>query len=146
MSDDIRKPRELESRDVDARPTSWAPPDILPELAPIEGYAMKWVRTATLGVDDPRNIQKAFRQGYEPLTVEEQPHLAVLSTAKGSIEVDGLIACKIPVEKVRQRNEYYAKQSQAAEAAVDNNLMRENDPRMPLFQDKKSKISFGSGS
>lgn len=146
MSDDIRTPRELDARDIDARPTSWAPPDILPELKPIAGYEMKWVRTATLGQDDPRNIQKAFRAGYEPLTVDEQPHLAVLASQKGTIEVDGLIACKIPVEFVRQRNAYYAKQTQMAQAAVDNSLMRENDARMPLFQEKKSKVSFGSGS
>jgi hypothetical protein len=30
--------------------------------------------------------------------------------------------------------------------AVDNNLMRQNDPRMPLFNEKKSTVSFGKGN
>ena len=30
--------------------------------------------------------------------------------------------------------------------AVDNNLMRQNDPRMPLFNEKKSTVTFGKGN
>jgi len=27
--------------------------------------------------------------------------------------------------------------------SVDNNFMRESDPRMPLFNERKSKVTFG---
>jgi hypothetical protein len=46
---------------------------------------------------------------------------------------------------VDERNAYYNQQSQSQMASVDNNLMRENDPRMPLFNDRKSKVTFGKG-
>jgi hypothetical protein len=29
---------------------------------------------------------------------------------------------------------------------VDNNFLRENDPRMPLFSEKRTKVTFGSGT
>jgi hypothetical protein len=47
---------------------------------------------------------------------------------------------------LEQRTAYYAKQNQAQMDSVDNNFLRESDPRMPLFSDKKSKVTFGSGS
>lgn len=152
MSDD-RTPRDAEKRPETARPNSWAPPETLPTPTPMEGYEFKWVRTAIFGTDDPRNVLRARRSGYEPVLPEEQPDLAMLSDSipdsqrhKGTIEIGGLILCKIPKEFVAQRQTYYREQARAAQQAVDNNLMRENDPRMPLFQEKKTKVSFGSDS
>ena len=62
------------------------------------------------------------------------------------IEIGGLLLCKTPVEFVKQRRDYYAKQTSAQTEAVDNNLMRQNDPRMPLFKERKSSTSFGNGT
>jgi hypothetical protein len=56
------------------------------------------------------------------------------------------LLCKIPSEFVVQRNAHYAKQTQAQTDAVDNNLMRQSDARMPLFKESKSATSFGKGS
>jgi hypothetical protein len=68
------------------------------------------------------------------------------SRFKDNIEVGGLLLCKTPIEFVEQRNEHYAKQTQAQTLAVDNNLMRQSDARMPLFKESKSVTSFGKGS
>ena len=65
------------------------------------------------------------------------------SRFKDNIEVAGLLLCKIPTEFMEQRREYIAAQNKAQMESVDNNYMRENDPRMPLFSDKKSSHSFG---
>jgi hypothetical protein len=67
------------------------------------------------------------------------------SRFKDNIEIGGLLLCKTPIEFVEQRNKYYANQSQAQTEAVDNNLMRQSDPRMPLFAERKSTSSFGKG-
>jgi hypothetical protein len=47
---------------------------------------------------------------------------------------------------VEQRNDYYTQQSRAQMNSVDNNLMRENDPRMPLFNERKTNVTFGKGA
>jgi hypothetical protein len=124
-------------------------PETLPQPDKQPGYAYRWVRVATMGASDARNISAKTREGWEPVRSEEQPHLALLvdpnSRFKDNIEVAGLLLCKMPTEFVEQRTAYYAKAAKDNMDAVDNNFMRESDPRMPLFAERKSKVVFGSG-
>jgi hypothetical protein len=64
---------------------------------------------------------------------------------KDNIVIGGLLLCKAPVELVKERNEYYTNQTRSQMIAVDHNLMRENDPRMPLFNERKTTVTFGKG-
>ena len=145
-----RKPRELENRVMAERPKQWSPPELLPEPIKEAGYSYRWVRTSTLNAADPRNLSAKLREGWEPVKVEEQPQFQLLidptSRFKDNIEVGGLLLCKTPTEMVQQRNDYYARQTEAQTEAVDNNLMSQSDPRMPLFRERKSSSSFGKGS
>ena len=144
-----RLTRELDNRTKTERPKQWAPAELLPEPDKQPGYAYRWIRTSTLNNADPRYVSAKLREGWEPVRVEEQPKFALLidpnSRYKDNIEIGGLLLCKIPAEFVEQRAEYYASQTDAQTRAVDNNMMRENDPRMPLFNERKSKVSFGKG-
>lgn len=145
-----RKPRELENRVTAERPKQWSPPELLPEPIKEAGYSYRWIRTSTLNNADPRNLSAKLREGWEPVKIEEQPQFQMLidptSRFKDNIEVGGLLLCKTPTELVEQRNAYYAKQTEAQTEAVDNNLMSQSDPRMPLFRERKSSSSFGKGS
>ena len=145
-----RKPREIESREISERPKQWMPPELLPEPDKQPGYSYRWIRVSTLNTADPRNLSAKLREGWEPVALEEQPKFQLLvdptSRFKDNIEIGGLLLCKTPSEFVEQRNEFYSKQTQAQTEAVDNNLMRQSDPRMPLFNERKSTISRGSGS
>ena len=115
-----------------------------------EGFAYRWIRVAALNQADPRNLSAKLREGWEPVKIEEQPKFQLLvdpnSRFKDNVEVGGLLLCKIPKEFVSQRSQYYAKQTQAQTDAVDNNLMRQSDARMPLFKESRSSTSFGKGS
>jgi hypothetical protein len=90
-----------------------------------------------------------MREGWEPVTLAEQPKFQLLadpnSRFKDNIEVGGLLLCKTPSEFVEQRNAHYQRQTDNQIEAVDNNLMRQNDPRMPLFNERKTEVSFGRG-
>ena len=144
-----RLTRELETRAVQQRPQQWAPAELLPEPDKEAGYAYRWIRVASLNQADPRNLSSKLREGWEPVKVEEQPKFQLLidpnSRFKDNIEIGGLLLCKTPSEFVQQRNTHYAKQTQAQTAAVDNNLMRQSDARMPIFKEGKSSTSFGKG-
>jgi len=144
-----RLTRELETRAVQERPKQWTPPELLPEPDKQPGFAYRWIRVSTLNATDPRNLSAKLREGWEPVKVEEQPKFQLLidpnSRFKDNIEIGGLLLCKTPEELVGQRNSYYQKQSEGQIEAVDNNLMRQNDPRMPLFNERKSATSFGKG-
>jgi hypothetical protein len=143
-------PRSLETRTETLRPQQWAPAELLPEPDKQPGFAYRWIRVSTLNNADPRNLSAKLREGWEPVKLQEQPKFQLLidpnSRFKDNIEVGGLLLCKTPLEFVDQRNEYYSKQADGQMQAVDNNLMRQNDPRMPLFNERKSTASFGKGN
>lgn len=142
-----RSTRELETRSVQERPRQWMQPELLPEPDKQPGYAYRWIRVATNGQADPRNLSAKLREGWEPCAIEEQPKFRLLvdptSRYKDNIEIGGLLLCKTPSEFVMQRNTFYAKQTQAQTEAVDNNFMRQSDARMPLFRERKSSSSLG---
>ena len=139
--------REVETRDKSERLQQWAPAELLPEPVKIPGYKYHWVRISTLGAADPRNLSAKLREKWEPVPMEEQPEMQLLidpnSRFKDNIEIGGLLLCKTPEEFVEQRNAFYARQTDAQTEAVDNNLMRQSDSRMPLFSERKSSSSFG---
>jgi hypothetical protein len=145
-----RLQREMESRTTQERPKQWQQAELLPEPDKEPGYVYRWVRTATLNTADPRNLSGKLREGWEPVQVEEQPKFKLLidpnSRFSGNIEIGGLLLCKCPTELMEQRNEYFARQARSQEEAVNNNLMRQSDPRMPIFNERKSSTSFGKGS
>jgi hypothetical protein len=146
-----RRSREADVREVTfKRPEAWRPPEMLPSPEDRPGWSHRWVRVSAMGAADATNVSSKLREGYEPCKAEEYPELMMHASTegrfKGNIEVGGLLLCRIPKEFMEQRADHYARQNKAQMDSVDNNFLRESDPRMPLFSEKKSKVSFGSGS
>ena len=145
-----RLARELDTRQTTMRPTAWRAPETLPTPDDRPGWKHRWMRTSIMGTADPSNISSKLREGYEPCKAEDYPelmmHASVEGRFKGGIEIGGLLLCRIPSEFMEQRAKHYESQNKAQVDSVDNNFMRDSDPRMPLFSEKKSKVSFGSGS
>lgn len=140
-----RTPRELATREREARAV-YVPPSTLPDPTPEPGYVYRWIATHILGQADAPNVSKKMREGWEPVKAEDHPELMLVGNAKtGNVEVGGLMLCKMPVEKARARDAYFNQQAQSQMESVDNHYLRNNDPRMPLFSDRKSSVSRGSG-
>ena len=150
MEKSNRMTRELDTREKMERPKQWMPPQLLPDPTPEEGYAYRWIRIASLGKDDATNISGKLREGWEPVRASDHPEIRLFGSSNGkfpdSVEVGGLLLCKTPVEFTEQRNDYYRKQAEAQMNSVDNTYMRENDPRMPMFKERKSTVTFGKGT
>jgi hypothetical protein len=145
-----RLSRELETRAAMQRPTSWQAPETLPSPNPRPGLTHRWVRTSMLGVADVQNISGKLREGYEPVKAEDYPELSMNASTegrfKGSIEAPGLVLCSIPTEFLKQREAHFSKINKDTMESVDNNFMRDNDPRMSKFSEKSTKVTFGSGT
>lgn len=150
-----RAPRQksgADTRETNERNKNWEPASILPDPDPQDGWVFRWVRTSMVGTPDNTNASKRFREGWEPVRAEDHTELQIMSdhgsdwAAKGAIEVGGLLLCKAPEEMVNQRQDYYVKRAQDQMSAVDNNFMRENDPRMPVFSpERKTSVTYGGG-
>tara|TARA_R110000803_G_scaffold5681_3_gene18749 strand:- start:23 stop:469 length:447 start_codon:yes stop_codon:yes gene_type:complete len=144
-----RLDRGLETREKTTHKKAWTRPELLPSPTPEDGYTYHWVRVSTRGNADPTNVSSKLREGWEPVKASDHPEIQLVSIEndrfKDNIVMGGLMLCKAPVELVAERNSYYSQQADNQIESVDNNLMRENDPRMPLFHDRKSSVSFGKG-
>ena len=129
----------------------YVPPSNLPDPTPEPGWVYHWVATHILGQSNPTNVSQKMREGWVPVKAEDHPELMLLGNEKtGNVEIGGLMLCKMTSEMYRARQEYFNNMAQGQMDSVDNHFLRNNDPRMPLFSDKKSSTTrgggFGSGS
>jgi hypothetical protein len=142
--------RELTNRETTTRKRAWTRPEVLPSPTPQPGYAFRWIRTSNQGQVDATNVSSKLREGWEPVRAEDHPEIFSDAVAdarfKDNVIVGGLMLCKAPIELVAERTEYYENLTESQMRSVDQGLMRENDPRMPLFNDRKTKVTFGKGN
>lgn len=145
-----RVARELETREKTERKRSWIKPDVLPNPNPEAGYDFRWVRLSTRGEADPMNVSLKLREGWEPVKAVDHPEIFLSAVEnerfKDNVVIGGLMLCKMPTEITDDRRAYFKDQTDKQMQSVDNNLMRENDPRMPLFKDHRTKVTFGTGA
>lgn len=140
-----RTPRELETREHEIR-ADYKPPSVLPDPIPDPYYKFRWISTHVFGQPIPSHVSLQIREGWEPVKAADHPELKLNANEQGEVQMGGLLLCKMPKEKVEARNEYYQRQAEGWMQSVDNNLMRQSDPRMPLFNERKSATSFGKGT
>jgi len=142
--------RELETREKTTRKRSWVRPETLPSPLPQDGWSFHWVRVSTRGEADAMNFSSKLREGWEPCKAVDHPEIHLMHVEsdrfKDNIVIGGLMLCKAPSEMVAERNEHYQAQTDSQMRSVDHSFMRENDPRMPLFNERKTKVTFGKGN
>ena len=145
-----RTARDADTRDTAVRTRKWNRPELLPSPTPQDGWEYHWVRVATNGQVDATNVSAKLREGWEPVKAADHPEITMVAVEhqrfKDNVVIGGLMLCKAPVEMVNERNEFFDDQTKAQMNSVDNNLMRESDARMPIFNDRKTTVSFGSGN
>ena len=142
-----RTSRETQTREKTARRKPWAPPSMLEAPPAPEGFVHRWVRTAIRGEDDKTNLHARLREGWEPVRADEYPDFEAPTVDDGKyqgvIGNGGLILCRMPIETVDERTEYFRDQTRNQMKAVDENLMREQHPSMPINVDRQSRVTFG---
>tara|TARA_R110002074_G_scaffold3063_11_gene16729 strand:+ start:140 stop:589 length:450 start_codon:yes stop_codon:yes gene_type:complete len=142
--------RELKTREKDVRKRAWTRPETLPSPLPQDGYAFRWIRVSNQGQVDATNVSSKLREGWEPVKTADHPEITMVAVEqerfRDNVVIGGLMLCKAPSEMVEERTDYFQQQTDSQMQSVDNNLMRENDPRMPLFNDRKTSVTFGKGT
>ena len=143
-----RTPRENQTREKTERKKSWTRPSALPTPEPRDGLHYRWIRTSMLGASDNPNVSRRFREGYVPVKAADHPEMQLLSDVDSrfpdNIEVGGLMLCAIDKDIAEDRSEQQLESSRQQMDAVDNNYMRQSDPRMPVLRSERStRTSFG---
>ena len=140
--------RKLETREIKTRKRGWVPPSNLEAPDPPEGFHHRWVRFEFRGNQDEKNVTARIRSGYEPVRADEYPNrldLPAMSDGKykGIIAVGGLMLMRCPIEVREDRDEYFRQKTHDQKASVENDLMREEHPSMPISQERQSRVEFG---
>ena len=147
MTEQTRKSRSTETREETARRKPWAPPSRLKAPPPPEGYVHRWVRIAMRGEEDKSNAFSRMQEGWEPVRAEEYPDYMAPTIEDGRyagvIGNGGLMLCRIPIETVHERSAYYGSRTREQMQAVDQDLMKDQHPSMPIHQNRQSRVSFG---
>jgi hypothetical protein len=142
-----RTPRASQTREKESKPKVWTPPSSLDAPPAPNGFRHRWVRAETLGFVDTKNVSGRLRQGYELVRSDEYPDsdYPVVEDGKyaGVIGVGGLVLTRVPEEIAKQRQDYYAKQGMEQVQALDNDLMKEQHPSMPINVDRQTRVTFG---
>ena len=137
----------------DTRKKQWMPPSSLDAPPAPRGYKHRWIITETMGLEDTGNVSKKLREGWEFVSAEEitkavgNHDYQVISDGKyqGLIGVGGLVLARIPEEIVEQRKKYFKDKTTDQMKAVDNDVLREQRPEMPINVDRQSRVTFGGG-
>ena len=144
---DTRAPRSTTTRDSESRRKPWSPPNHLAAPDAPDGYVHRWIRVAMRGEEDKINVHAKLREGWEPVRADEYPDFASPSVESGKyagvIGQGGLILCRMPKETAKERSEYYGLRTREQMTAVDQDLMKEQHPSMPIHNDRRSRVSFG---
>ena len=148
MENEKNKSRASQTRSKSERPKVWVQPSSLDAPPAPDGFRYRWIRAEVQGFQDTTNITSRQREGYELVRAEEVENASdypVLDEGryKGVIGVGGLLLAKVPIEIAKQRQEYMTKRHEERSEAVANDLMKEQDSRMPINVDRQSRVTFG---
>jgi len=146
--ENTKQPRASQTRSKSERPKVWVPPSSLDAPPAPEGFRYRWIRAETVGFQDTKNITGRLREGYELVRAEEIENASDYPVVedgryKGVIGVGGLLLAKVPEEIAKQREDYMKRQHEARNEAVEHDLMKEQDKRMPINIERQSRVTFG---
>ena len=146
--EDTKTPRASQTRSKTERPKVWVPPSSLDAPPAPEGFRYRWIRAESMGFQDTKNISGRLREGYELVRAEEIENASDYPIVdegryKGVVGVGGLLLAKVPEEIAQQRDAYMKRQHEARNEAVENDLMKEQDKRMPINIERQSRVTFG---
>jgi len=142
-----RTSRASQTREKEARKKVWTPPSSLDAPPAPNGFRHRWVRIESMGFQDTKNVAGRLRSGYELVRSDEYPDsdFPVIGEGKyaGVIGVGGLVLTRVPEEIAESRAQYYSDQGKEQDQAVENDLMKEQHPSMPINVDRQTRVTFG---
>ncbi len=148
MEKNNKTSRANQTRSKTERPKVWVPPSSLDAPPAPDGFRYRWIRAESIGFQDTKNITARIREGYELVRsedIENSSDYPVVEDGKykGVIGVGGLLLAKVPNEIAQQRQDYMARKHEDRNEAIKNDLMKEQDKRMPIDVERQSRVSFG---
>ena len=137
----------MQTRAKQEKPKVWTPPSSLDAPPAPDGYRHRWIRAESMGFDDTKNMSGKVRSGWDLVRADEYPEHDYPSVNEGRyagvIGVGGLVLARIPEELAKQREAYFNQMTQDRNDALENDVLKEQHPSMPINQDRQTRVTFG---
>ena len=145
--DENKTSRAAVTRSKTERPKEYKPPSSLDAPPAPDGFRHRWIRAESMGFNDSKNIHGRLRSGYELVRADEYDDgdsypIVMDGKYAGVIGVGGLLLARIPEELAQSRVDYQRRQTEGQDEAVENDLLKDQDKRMPMKFERSSK-NFG---
>ena len=144
--DENKTSRAAVTRSQTERPKEYKPPSSLDAPPAPDGFRHRWIRAESMGFNDTKNIHGRLRSGYELVRADEydtdQYPTVLDGKYAGVIGVGGLLLARIPEGLAQSRVDYQKRQTEGQDEAVENDLLKDQDKRMPMKFERSSK-NFG---
>ena len=139
--------RAAGTRSKTERPKVYKPPSSLDAPPAPDGFRHRWIRAESVGFQDSKNIFGRLREGYELVRADEYKDSDYPTVTEGKyagvIGVGGLLLARIPIELAEARMAYQRTQTEGQDESIENDLLKDQDKRMPIKIDRNSKHTFG---
>jgi len=146
----VKTSRVSQTRAKQEKPKVWTPPSSLDAPPAPDGYRHRWLRAESMGFDDTKNITGKIRSGWELVRADEYPDedYPVVTDGKyaGVIGVGGLVLARITEELARSREEYFRQKTLDRNEALENDVLKEQHPSMPINQERQTRVTFGGSN
>ena len=143
----VKTSRASQTRSKAEAPKTWTPPSSLDAPPAPDGFRHRWIRVEVLGFDDTKNVSGRLREGWELVRADQYPDqdYPSLTTGKyaGVIGVGGLVLARLPEEIAKSREAYFKKQTKDRDDAINNDILKEQHPSMPINQERQTRVTFG---
>jgi hypothetical protein len=100
-----------------------------------------------MGFDDTKNMSGKIRSGWELVRSDEYPDSNYPTVDEGRyagvIGVGGLVLARIPEELAKQREAYFKQKTADRNEALENDVLKEQHPSMPINQERQTRVTFG---
>jgi len=124
-------------------------PDAVLKRFANERMTLGWLRMTLKGVDDVKHLGKKLQEGWVFVDLAEVPEMSATSVVRDEGRYAGVVCradvglAKIPTGKYEARSKFYRDKSKAMNNAIDAQLMGNNNSRMPISNNSKSKVVTG---
>jgi hypothetical protein len=153
MNETTERTSRSSSETKSVRNKPWTPPSSLDAPPAPKGFVHRWIRTEFMGQEDTGNVSKKLREGWEFVRAEEIKNklgdhdypVIRKGQYQGLIGVGGLVLARIPEEIVEQRKQYFKNITADQIKAVDNDILSQQRPEMPINVNRQSRVTFGGG-
>lgn len=128
-------------------PAQWIRPSSLDAPEPREGMSQRWVRISLRGVDDPKNLNRAWREGWRPRspdTLDEEWRMFAdhAEQHEGRIVVDDLMLMEIDSEVLVRKKAAIEAATAAQMHSVEHDLESAQIAGHPIVKEHKTSVSF----